>query len=57
LPGGHVYRSDAFEREPKHWAAQIDWPHGLRQTVEPTQSYLDEVVAWAETAQELVAMS
>jgi len=26
----------------------------LRQTVEPTQSYLDEVVAWAETAQELV---
>src|SRR5437870_816754 len=29
----HVYRSYAFERQPKHWA-QIDWPRGLRETVE-----------------------
>ena len=45
----HVYRSYAFEREPEHWA-QIDWPRGLRGTVESSQSYLDEVIGWAEAA-------
>jgi len=45
----HVYRSYAFERQPKHWA-QIDWPRGLRETVESSQSYLDEVIGWAEAA-------
>jgi DinB superfamily len=45
----HVYRSYAFDRPPKHWA-QIDWPRGLRDTVDSTQSYLDEVMAWAEAA-------
>lgn len=29
-----------LEREPKHWA-QIDWPRGLGDTIEPSQSYLD----------------
>ncbi len=45
----HVYRSYAFQRQPKHWA-QIDWPRGLRETVESSQSYLDEVIGWAEAA-------
>ena len=45
----HVYRSYAFEREPTRWA-QIDWPRGLRDTVEPSQSYLDDVIGWAEAA-------
>ncbi len=26
------------------------WPRGLHDTVEPTQSYLDEVIAWARAA-------
>jgi hypothetical protein len=45
----HVYRSYAFDAEPRHWA-QIAWPRGLRETVEPTQDYLDEIIAWAELA-------
>src|SRR5256885_2023505 len=45
----HVYRSYAFEAEPRHWE-HIDWPRGLRDTVEPSQSYLDEVIAWAQAA-------
>ena len=45
----HVYRSYAFDCQPKHWA-RIDWPRGLRETVDSSQSYLDEVIAWAEAA-------
>ncbi|MDQ6670355.1 MAG: hypothetical protein M3069_06320 [Chloroflexota bacterium] len=45
----HVYRSYAFDAEPRHWA-HIDWPRGLRDTVEPSQSYLDEVIAWTQAA-------
>jgi hypothetical protein len=43
----HVYHSYAFDDQPRHWIA-IDWPRGLRDTVEPSQEYLDEVVAWFE---------
>ena len=45
----HVYRSYAFDAEPRHWE-HIDWPRGLRDTVDPSQSYLDEVIAWAQAA-------
>ncbi|MDP9236283.1 MAG: DinB family protein [Chloroflexota bacterium] len=41
----HVYHSYAFEPAPRHWRA-IDWPRGLRDTVEPAQEYVDEIVAW-----------
>jgi hypothetical protein len=41
----HVYRSYAFESPPRHWKF-VDWPRGLRDTIEPTQDYFDEVVAW-----------
>jgi hypothetical protein len=41
----HVYRSFAFDDAPVHWP-KTAWPRGLRATVEPTQDYVDEVVAW-----------
>ena len=41
----HVYRSYAFDPEPRHWK-EIDWPHGLRDTVIKSQSYVDDVIAW-----------
>ena len=43
----HVYRSYAFEPDPRQWE-HIDWPCGLRDTVEPGQSYLNDVIAWAQ---------
>jgi uncharacterized damage-inducible protein DinB len=48
----HVYRSYAFESSPRHWP-QIDWPRGLRDTIETSQAYLDEVVAWLDTSHQL----
>ena len=45
----HVYHSYAFEPAPRHWRA-IDWPRGLRDTVETSQAYLDEIVAWFEAS-------
>jgi hypothetical protein len=41
----HVYHSYTFEPQPRHWK-ETDWPRGLRDTIEPTQEYLDEVIAW-----------
>ncbi len=43
----HVYRSYAFDPEPKHWD-QIDWPYGLRDTIIKSQEYLETVIAWFE---------
>ena len=40
-----VYRSYAFEAEPRHWA-QTSWPRAMRDTIEPSQAYFDEIVAW-----------
>jgi hypothetical protein len=47
----HVYRSYAFEPEPRHWA-QTAWPRGLIDTIEPTKDYFEEVVAWTEAGLE-----
>jgi uncharacterized damage-inducible protein DinB len=44
-----VYRSYAFDAAPRHWD-ETDWPRGLRDTIEATQAYVDEVVAWFERA-------
>jgi hypothetical protein len=44
----HVYRSYAFDPEPRHWE-QTAWPRGLRDTVVATDDYLREVVAWVDT--------
>ena len=43
----HVYHSYAFDAQPRHLRG-LDWPRGLRDTVDTTQEYLDEVVAWFE---------
>jgi uncharacterized damage-inducible protein DinB len=40
-----VYRSYAFETQPRHWD-QAAWPLGLRDQIEPTKEYLDQVLAW-----------
>ncbi len=45
----HVYHSYAFDAEPKHLNA-LDWPRGLRDTIETSQAYLDEMVAWLEAS-------
>lgn len=40
-----VYHSHAFESEPRHWDA-TDWHRGLRDRIDPSQPYLDEVRVW-----------
>jgi hypothetical protein len=45
----HVYRSYAFDADPKHWH-QIDWPHGLRDTVIKSEEFVQDVIAWFERA-------
>jgi hypothetical protein len=45
----HVYRSYAFDLQPKHWE-HIDWPHGQRDTIIPSEEYLFEVVDWFKQA-------
>jgi hypothetical protein len=42
---GDVYRSYAFEPQPRH-LAQIAWPRGLRDTIETSPEYYAEIVAW-----------
>jgi uncharacterized damage-inducible protein DinB len=46
-----VYYSFAFDPEPRHWT-QTDWPRGLRDRIEPTSEYLDELVDWFESIYE-----
>jgi len=43
----HVYRSVAFDADPKHWPA-IDWPHGLRDTIIKSDQYPRDVIQWFE---------
>jgi hypothetical protein len=45
----HVYRSYAFDRSPLHWA-QLAWPRGLRDTIDKSKAYLDEVILWLRSA-------
>jgi uncharacterized damage-inducible protein DinB len=45
----HVYHSYAFDPAPKHWVA-IDWPRGLRDTIDASQAYLDELLTWANAS-------
>jgi uncharacterized damage-inducible protein DinB len=46
----HVYHSFAFETNPHNWR-EIDWPRSLRDTIEPTKDYLDEVISWLQLSQ------
>src|SRR6201986_3257643 len=47
----HVYHSYAFEEAPRSWDA-IDWPRGLRDTIDPTDGYVREVLAWFGAARD-----
>jgi Protein of unknown function (DUF664) len=42
-----VYRSYAFDDDPRHWD-RIDWPGGLRDVIEPSETYVQDVLAWFE---------
>jgi Protein of unknown function (DUF664) len=46
-----VYHSYAFDPEPHHWD-EADWPRGLRERIEPSQEYVDEVLAWFDRSAE-----
>jgi hypothetical protein len=43
-----VYRSFAFDAVPRSWK-EIDWPRGLRERLEPSVDYLQELLAWFDT--------
>ena len=43
----HVYCSYAFDPVPRHWN-ELDWPHGLRDTVLKSQSSVNDVITWFE---------
>jgi hypothetical protein len=42
-----IYRSYAFEDDPRHWD-RIDWPRGLSDRIDPSEAYLNEVLEWFE---------
>lgn len=42
-----VYHSYAFDPEPHHWD-DADWPRGLRERIEPSADYVEEVRSWFE---------
>jgi uncharacterized damage-inducible protein DinB len=46
-----VYRSFAFDAEPRGWD-DTDWPRGLRDRIEASASYVDEVRWWFERTAE-----
>jgi uncharacterized damage-inducible protein DinB len=45
----HVYRSYAFDENPKHWK-DIDWPDGLIDTVIKSEAYVTSVIEWFREA-------
>ncbi|MGD2157849.1 MAG: DinB family protein [Anaerolineales bacterium] len=45
----HVYRSYAFDEEPKHWK-EIEWPYGLNDTVIKSEAYVAAVIEWFRQA-------
>ena len=46
-----VYHSFAFDAEPRNWD-NADWPRGLRERIEQSPEYVDEVLAWFERGAE-----
>jgi uncharacterized damage-inducible protein DinB len=45
----HVYQSYAFDEQPRHMRS-LDWPRGLRDTIDTSQEYFDELLAWFEAS-------
>jgi hypothetical protein len=48
----HVYHSYAFEDPPRSWE-QIDWPRSLRDTIEPSEAYVRQVLVWFGAARDV----
>jgi hypothetical protein len=46
-----VYHSYAFDDPPRHWDA-TDWPRGLRDTIDPSTAYLEDLLAWFQRSYE-----
>ncbi len=40
-----VYHSYAFDHRPRDWN-EIDWPHGMRDTIIASEQYLMDVIEW-----------
>ena len=45
--GWSAVRSFAFDPEPRHWD-EAGWPRGLRDRIDPSRSYLEDVTTWFE---------
>lgn len=43
-----VYHSYAFDPVPRNWQ-EVDWPRGLRDTIDPSDAYLGELREWFDT--------
>ncbi len=52
----YVYHSYAFDEEPTHLNT-LAWPRGLRDTVETSQEYVDEIVEWLKESFDLWKIS
>jgi uncharacterized damage-inducible protein DinB len=48
----HVYRSYAFDTSPISWST-LEWPHGLRDTIIKSDSYLSDLIHWLDLSHEL----
>jgi len=44
-----VYRSYAFDAEPRSWDA-VEWPAGIRASIERSEAYLAAIRAWFDQA-------
>ena len=47
----HVYHSYAFEQPPRPWT-EIDWPLGLRDTIDPSDEYVHEMLLWFDASRD-----
>lgn len=48
----HVYRSYAFDASPVSWFT-LPWPHGLRDTVIKSETYLADLIHWLDLSRQL----
>lgn len=48
----HVYRSYAFDPSPISWY-NLEWPHGLRDIIIKSESYLADLIQWLDLSHKL----
>ncbi len=48
----HVYRSYAFDSAPVSWRS-LQWPDGLRDTINKSDAYLAELIRWLNLSHQL----